>query len=250
MKVGFVSDVHGNLEALEAALELLEKKGVDTIKGIGDYVGYMTNPMECLDLLKSYDLITGNHDHGVLDTSELDRMNEYAYYALKWTKNILKPKYFLMLRNIPYVRVFESDGYTVVHGSLYQPKEFNYIFSSLDAKDCFELQNTQVAFVGHSHRPYIWKEVPLENGHFKIGHKAFLPDYGEIRLDDDVRYIFNVGSIGQPRDGNPKGCVVTYDTCDRVVEYERFDYDRKVTIQKMIDAGMPMYLYKRLVMGQ
>ncbi len=226
------------------------KKGVDTIRGVGDYVGYMTNPMECLDLLKGFDLVIGNHDRAVIDRSEQDRMNDYAYYAMEWTKAHLKDSYVALIKTLPYMREYSDEDYTIVHGSLHEPTRFNYIFTVAEAMKTFESLKTQVVFTGHSHNPHIWIEksaggLPVRNLHYPM-----VDDHQSVALDRECRYIFNVGSVGQPRDGNPKGCIVVFDTGTMTVEYQRFDYPLETTVGKMIKEHMPAFLYQRLLMGR
>lgn len=254
MKIGMLSDIHGNLEALLVALEILRRENVDQIKVLGDCVGYMTNPNECLNLVKQNKILLGNHDYAVINKNELYRMNDYAIQALKWTKKELSKDNISLLKTLPYTITDIEDNYTMVHSSLSEPSEFNYINNNYEALNNFKLLTTQILFVGHTHVPEIWaKSTDEPNDDTKLyllGGKAIsMEDRCCFKLDSSYKYIFNIGSVGQPRDKNPKGCLVLFDTINQTIEYRRFDYPRNITVQKIIDAKLPEFLYKRLLLG-
>lgn len=245
MRYIIMSDIHGNLEALTEIMKVSKNVFPDKFIVLGDIVGYMCNPNECIDIVKNFDCIMGNHDYAVTHPEMLDWFNPMAQHALKWTEYMLEDKNVEFLEKLPYRR--DYGKFTAVHGDITSPKRFNYIFEkgSLLKKN-FDEMTVPVLFVGHTHYPNVF--IRDENGNIKcISEKAG----GNIHLDIlNNRYIINVGSIGQPRDGSTDGCCVLFDDCNLDLEYIRFEYDIDSTVKKMIENNMPEPLYSRLYFGR
>ncbi len=241
MRYGLISDIHGNLEALEAVLKDMEKERVDTYLCVGDIVGYGANPKECIEIVKSLKaevLIAGNHEWGVLGFLGLDYFNQYAREAVVWTKGVLSHAELEYLKSFKLTSV--DKDITLVHGSLDEPKEFYYIFNSENADLTLRIQKTQVSFVGHSHFPGIF---------CYDGMASVKIDGMKTKIEPDKKYLMNIGSIGQPRDSDPRAAFGIYDEDDGVVEVKRVSYNIEAAQSKILSAGLPAQFALRLAPG-
>ena len=242
MRYGLISDIHGNLEALEAVLETLAKEGVDAYLCMGDIVGYGANPKECIKKVRSIEpkvLIAGNHEWGTLGLLELDYFSELARQAVIWTKGILNAD---ELEYLGSFKLLAADKkLTLVHGSLEEPEEFNYVFDSNDAGGTFRLLKTQLCFVGHSHVPGIF--------YFDGKVPGAINDV-KAKIGPGKKYVINIGSIGQPRDGDPRASFAIYDEDKKTVEIKRVAYDIEKAQTKILAAGLPKRLASRLAEGR
>lgn len=236
MKIAIISDIHGNLEALSEVFNYLSDKGVNDVFCLGDIVGYGPNPNECIDLVasKCKKSIIGNHDHAALGLTSIEYFNDFAKLSTYWTMNELtnKSKDFLLSLDFQ----ISTNDYILVHSSPSEPKSWNYVLSEEDAKQEFEHFEQNVCFIGHSHYPVIFSK----NGFSRKGN---------IVLDDTNKYIVNVGSTGQPRDGDSRACFCIYNLEQKSVEYVRIEYDIESTRKKIQDAGLPTFLADRLRKG-
>ena len=242
MRYGLIADIHGNLEAFEAVLEALAKERIDTYLCIGDVVGYGANPKECIKKVRSLEpkaLVAGNHEWGALGSLGLDYFSELACQAIIWTKSVLSGD---ELEYLGSFKLLAADKkLTLVHGSLEEPKEFLYIFDSNDARGTFGLLKTQLCFVGHSHIPGIFYCDGKTPGTIN-GMKA--------KIEPGKKYIINIGSIGQPRDGDPRASFAVYDEDSSAVEIKRVAYDVEKAKTKILAAGLPKRLASRLAEGR
>jgi len=242
MRYGIISDVHSNLEAFRAVLDALSKARIDEYLFIGDLVGYGADPHECIKEMKALgpkELIAGNHDRGMLGLLDIRYFNEYAAEALIWTKGVLGKEdldYFGSFRLI-----YESDRFTLVHGSLEKPEDFNYIMDEDEAYRTMKLMKTAICFVGHSHAAGIFHSA---------GGRAAFAVRPNIKIEPGNKYIVNVGSIGQPRDGDSRAAYAIYDDKAAVIEIKRAAYDINAAQQKIRDAGLPEWLASRLAEGR
>ncbi len=249
MKIGLISDIHGNLEALEVVLEYLStKEKVDKIIVLGDIVGYMANPNECVQLTKNYDCIQGNHDCTVVYEEDLDWFNPVAKEALIWTINKLTNENKNILKNLPLTKVYKEENFTISHGTLNSPEKFLYLDEIFEAYESFKLMETQLLFIGHTHIPQYFilhKNDSSEDIEIisKINYKR------EIQLQENKNYIFNIGSVGQPRDYNYKSCFAIYDTDKKTIKYIRLPYNVRKTAKKIKSNRLPKFLYKRILVG-
>ncbi len=244
MRFVVFSDVHANIEAFETFYKDVKKRGVDYFIFLGDIVGYGPNPKECIDMLKdiSHTNLMGNHDSAIINKNESKKFNEMAKASTVWTISVLKEDHLDFIRNLPYVAVIDNRYF--VHASPSDPSKWKYIISYSDAQEAFDSTLHNIIFVGHTHYPTVFINDISET-------KAFYPEEGElISIDERKRYIFNVGSIGQPRDNDNRLCYIIHDTVKNTVEYFRVSYDYKKTSKKIIKIGLPEFLAKRLEEGK
>lgn len=227
MRYAILSDIHGNLEAFRAVLAALDEERIGRYLFLGDVVGYGADPAGCIKLLKSLSpeaLIAGNHEWGVLGLLGREYFNVYARAAVEWTKTVLLESDMDYLRS--FKLLFESEDMTLVHGSLESPKEFHYIFNDADARATMKSMKSDLCFVGHTHVA------------------------GIFNSDDNKKRIVNAGSIGQPRDRDPRASFVVYDDSSGAIELKRTEYDIKTAQNKILKAGLPKELAFRLSAGQ
>ena len=240
MRYAIISDIHGNREALDAALADISELGVDEIICLGDIVGYGAEPVYCLEKVREVCsvVVAGNHDYAALEKINIDYFNALARQATLWTREQLKDEHRAYLEELPLVVQLESC--TVVHGSLDSPEMFDYIQTSYDAYLTMEQLENQVCFIGHSHVPitFLLKDVITYT----------LDD--RVELEGYEKAICNVGSVGQPRDNNPTACYATYDSDEGVVELRRLNYDIDRAAEKILQAGLPEFLAERLKLGR
>jgi predicted phosphodiesterase len=241
-RVGVISDIHGNLHALEAVLEQLQKENVDMIVCSGDVVGYGARPNECVEAIRKLKIptIAGNHDHAALLLTDISNFNEIAKAAVLWTKRVLTEENMEFLRQLPLTLKDTANNVFYVHASPKEPGEWNYILTMGEARTNFNYFTEQVCFIGHSHQPFI-----IENDEGNLA----CPTRPEIELREGRRYLINVGSVGQPRDHNPRACFVIVDFEAKKLEIRRCDYDLAGAQQAIISAGLPRELAERLAHG-
>ena len=241
MKYAILSDIHGNLEALQAVLAEVRLHGVGGYICLGDIVGYGANPDECLETLLALDPVTvlGNHDAAVCGRADLDIFAPLAYRAIIWTMERLSPAGKEYLSTLPLVRTI--NGFTIVHSNLSSPSDWRYIQSPGDSYSTFAHLTGQVCFFGHSHRPGIYQ---------KIDRWVDLIPESELRLAPGSRYLVNAGSVGQPRDRDPRASFAVYDEEEGKIEIVRVDYPVKRAQRKILAAGLPARLASRLSEGK
>ena len=245
MKYGIFGDIHGNLEALEAVLADMEEQGVTHPLCLGDLVGYGANPSECLDVIRALGcpVVRGNHDDLITLGKSPMSFSEAAKLSLEYARGQLNPSQMNFLRRLPMVWV---DGpVTLVHATLDGPESWGYISTRLEAQTCFLYQKTPVCFVGHTHRPCAFaqeKEVrPLE-----FRHVDTHPD----RSKTGRKFLFNVGSVGQPRDGDWRASYAIFAPQEYWVDLRRVSYNIEKASSKILKAGLPESLAKRLFKGE
>ncbi|MFA4981664.1 MAG: metallophosphoesterase family protein [Candidatus Omnitrophota bacterium] len=241
MRYALISDIHGNLEAFRAVLEALSKEKIDEFLFIGDVVGYGADPKECLKLLRSIRpkiLISGNHEWGVLGLLDESYFNDYVAKAVAWTKSVLDGDELDYLRSFDVVH--EDGSFALVHGSLYNPAGFNYIWDSKQASAVMKIMKAPICFAAHTHVAGIFY---TDKGRMEFVSNSKKAVRGE-------KYIVNAGSIGQPRDGDPRASFVIYDTESAVFEIRRVPYDIKSAQVKILKAGLPTMLADRLAEGR
>mgnify|MGYP006291062399 CR=1 FL=1 len=242
MKYAVFGDVHANLEALQTVLAACEDLGVDKYLCIGDIVGYNADPGPCVDVIRELDVevcIKGNHDEQASCDTELVGFNPQAAMAIEWTRQQLSAEQKEWLASLPYQQTV-GPKMTLVHATLDMPRMWGYIFDKLTAAACLNYQFTQVCFFGHTHVPLAFDKFgDVEGGR-----------YDEIHLEPGHKYLVNVCSVGQPRDGDPRAGFVTFSPEDRRVELHRVKYDLARTQDKILRAGLPERLAQRLAFGR
>lgn len=244
MRTLILSDIHSNLEALNAVLERAKSIGYEKLLCLGDVVGYAANPNEVCEIMIKIDgiFLMGNHDYGMLDVTSLKWFNENAQEAVVWTAKMLKQEYLSFLQS--FKEMTDTSLFVAVHGSLTKPL-WDYVHTEQEARACFDLLRHRVCFVGHSH----WAGAYFKNTKNNvISHMDFY-DGGKLTFSDDFQYIVNCGSVGQPRDRNPEASFGIFDDEAKTVEVFRVSYDIKATQEKILAAGLPQNLAYRLSMG-
>ncbi len=241
MKHAILSDVHGNLEALEAVLADIDGRGPDAVFCLGDFVGYGPDPNACVERLRPLiaGAVAGNHDLAALGELDISVFNPLAQAAILWTRQEMTPETRAFLRSLP--ERIERNGFLAVHGSVRDPIE-EYIFDPATAGESFRYGAFRVCAVGHTHVPAVFTQ---QNDGVRA---APLDPDQPLRLDPASRYIINVGSVGQPRDGDPRAAYVWMD--DETARLLRVDYPVARTQEKMRAAGLPAALAERLAYGR
>ena len=241
MRIAYISDVHANLEALEAVFRDIEQQKVQNIYFMGDVVGYGANPNECAELImNNCDLsIAGNHDHAALGITDISVFNERAAEAIMWTFEVMNEATSNFLDKQPFTREIESQGVFLAHGSPYDPEDWLYVLTMEDVERSLEAQDSRICLVGHSHRPFVAERTA--DGELMI-HPMW------VSLTEGSRYIMNVGSVGQPRDRDPRSSYMIID--DEMAELVRVEYDIALAQKKILDAGLPEQLARRLALGR
>jgi predicted phosphodiesterase len=246
MRIAIVADVHSNLEALEVVLRHAEgQKALEQVWCLGDIVGYGPDPNACPALLRRYNALTvpGNHDLAAIGLLSTEDFNPDAAAAAAWTARQLAPDERLYFESLTHV--IRQGDFTLVHGSLRWPI-WEYLYSPPVALAHFERQETPYSLVGHTHVPLL----VLEDDDSRDGCQMhYLEDGTAVELGDR-RLVINPGSVGQPRDGDPRTSYAVYDIDARTVTVHRLEYDIAVTQQKMESAGLPAWLIRRLSRGR
>ncbi len=243
MRVGIIADVHSNAEALESVLDGMQD--VEQIWCLGDIIGYGPEPERCIDMIMSrkHVCIIGNHDLCVLEDIDTSDFSREAIATCVWSRGRLDEKHLAYLRELP-TKAEPAPGILLVHGS---PRKdvFEYVLSSWQADEILSEANESIVFVGHSHVPLVF----MKAGDAYVDFIS-LADGQVFELNrDDVKYLINPGSVGQPRDGNPKASYMVFDTEKYVLEYHRVAYPIKMTQECMELAGLPASLSDRLERG-
>jgi predicted phosphodiesterase len=235
------SDVHSNLEALQAFFEVVEEMPHDKLVCLGDLVGYGADPNLVLELVreKTDILLAGNHDYAVCGKIKTTTFNSYAYHAALWTRKVLIYEKKKFLHSLPIY--LENDGITWVHSSPFEPEKWHYLTSTKDAIKNFDVLKTNLAFMGHTHSPLVIEETEKDRARIIKG--------SSIKLSEDLRYLINVGSLGQPRDGDSKPCFVRFDSISRELSFHRFSYLLEETQKKILINELPPFLAQRLSQG-
>ncbi len=238
-----ISDIHGNLAALNAFFDFYRKQGLKSSKIIcaGDIVGYGPAPSQCLKLIRSTTdiIINGNHERMLLNPNYRRDASHLAVEAIEWVERILRPEELSFIARLPENIKLDPSIY-LIHGSPEDPDE--YIFTSESAlRGIRVLKKLEIrrAIVGHTHVPGVFDQR---------GAKLYKPGI-EVKLDPEQYYIINPGSIGQPRDGDPRGSFCVMDSDNLAVNFYRFEYDIDLTAKQISKAGLPIQLAHRLFNG-
>lgn len=245
MRLAIFSDIHGNLEALETFAAHAARRQVDRYMCLGDMIGYGANPNECIDLIRNLhkiNMVLGNHDAAAIWVTSPYAMNKEATAAILWTMEQLNDSHIAFLKKLkPAIRI---QNMVFAHANAYNPLAWRYVLDRKYAARAFSGTRAQLQFIGHSHKPLV------------ITRKNFIkiifmtPQASQaIPVENHRHQIINCGSIGQPRDGNPKACYVIYDTRAAKIEFHRCAYDYETAGAKIIKAGLPESLARRLRKG-
>jgi diadenosine tetraphosphatase ApaH/serine/threonine PP2A family protein phosphatase len=243
MRYLIISDIHSNLAAFEAVLA--DAGSFDKVWCLGDVVGYGPDPNECVERLRDlpHVCVVGNHDWAALGKMDTEDFNPDAKRACLWTREQLSPSNLEYLGTLP--KSFVEEGFTLVHGSPRHPI-WEYILYSFTAKANFEYFDTRFCFVGHTHVPIIYRYRP-ENPNQPCD--TMIPPSDRSLVLGDDRLIINPGSVGQPRDGDPRASYAILDSDELTLEYRRVSYPIETTQARMVERGLPVRLVMRLAYG-
>lgn len=221
MLYGIIADIHSNLEAFRVVLQ--ELRAVEQIVCLGDIVGYGPNPTECITIMKERNIptVAGNHDKAAVGEMSTQWFNENARLAVEWTSEQLTDDSIVYLKTSPLT--LEFDDFQIVHGSLVNPLE-EYLENRTVAFPTFEKMTKGLLFVGHTHVP--------------------------LHLRSEAKEIINPGSVGQPRDGDPRASFGIYDSEKKEFTLHRIEYNISLVQEKMKKAELPPHLIERLSYGQ
>ena len=241
MRIAVISDIHGNLEALNTVLSASKELEVDRYICLGDIVGYGANPNECIDLVREWaDLvIAGNHDHAAVGLTDVTDFNPFARYAALWTARTLTSANRDYLIELPLL--IEEPEATFVHAEPEKPTEWRYIRSLYEASACLDWIRGKLCFIGHSHQPFMVSKEDTTG-------VQVIPYVTEI--DSKAKYLINVGSVGQPRDHDERASFALWDRKEGTLEIVRVAYEIEKTQRKIRDEGLPPFLADRLAHGE
>jgi len=240
MRFAIFGDIHANLEAFEAVLADAKEHGCSSYVCLGDVVGYNASPNECMEIVQSLGcpVVKGNHDEYASTSSPVDNFNPLAEAAILWTREKLNLKEKKWLFDLPLVTT--AGDFTIVHATLDDPAGWGYVLNQLDAAASFSRQETQICFFGHTHAPRLYVRDNSVIG---------LP-LTTVRCESQKKYFVNVGSVGQPRDGDWRAAYAVFDSEVSEITLRRLRYDIVQTQEKILEAGLPFKLAERLQFGR
>lgn len=243
MRIAIFSDIHSNLEALEAVLGHALGHKVDRYVCLGDVVGYGANPNECIDLLLSLpssSCLLGNHDAAVLGLP--GNMKKDARRVILWTREVLTKTSIWFLKELE--DLIKWDNISFCHSNPYRPRNWYYVAEKTYISSSFARSKAKILFVGHTHVPVAITRKNFFCIYIRSPRHSMVVPAAELN-----RQIFNTGSVGQPRDGDPRASYLIYDTEKQVIEFYRVDYDWERAGEKILSAGLPEIYAKRLING-
>lgn len=249
MIYAFISDLHSNVEAVEAVLSTIPPG--TPVYCLGDVVGYGADPNGVCDILRKRDIKTvkGNHDAAAVGEVDFANWNPMAAQSAVWTKNQLNDENSKWLRSLPYF--FEINdhkgGFTVVHASPNEPSQWEYVLSPKKAECAFEHFKTRICFIGHSHHPHSFE---LRGGMIIDEIRSTKRSENTMSIKAGSQYIINVGSVGQPRDANKKASFVLYDSSNQTIQWRRSIYDIERAAGKIFATSLPRSNAERLSIGR
>ena len=242
-KYAILGDIHANIDALNVVLEDARAQGVTNFVSVGDVVGYNAAPTECIRIVRDElkcPVVRGNHDHYVsyLATSLAD-FHPAAAQVVEWTRSQLSADDMQWLHDLPLQKPIM--GFMLVHSTLDMPDRWGYVFDNQQAEANFNYQRTPLCFHGHTHVPIIYAYTPGGVVHYEPC---------DFKLELGQRLFINVGSVGQPRDGDPRASYVIYDMDARFVRFRRLEYDVAAAQARCRAAGLPERCAERLGVGR
>ena len=247
MRYLILSDIHSNLDALEAILQTAEHGSWDRVVVLGDLVGYGGAPNAVIDRIRDLNpvaIIRGNHDKASCGIEDGSNFNHVARVAAMWTGDTLTPQNRDYLRSLPAGPLVIDDYVEICHGSPFD--EDHYIFDADDARRALEAGTRQLCLFGHTHLPVVFRRAGN-------AYDGFVPEGDaeiQLPLEDGVRYVVNPGSVGQPRDGDPRAAFALYDSETRVLTLRRVPYAVDAAQRRILGAGLPASLANRLSVGR
>ncbi len=247
MRIAVLSDIHGNLTALEAVLEAIGDDA-EQVWCLGDIIGYGPDPNACVERVREGGFITvvGNHDHACLGHLDLADFNPDARRACEWTSERLSRENRLFLEGLPDTLV-QEERFTLVHGSPRAPV-WEYVASPEVALENLAFFETPICLVGHTHVPLAFHLTVEDEDERSRCERRWLQDGQRLDLSKG-RWILNPGGVGQPRDGDPRAAFLLLDTAAGTAEVRRVPYEVEAVQKRMRRAGLPQSLVTRLAFG-
>ena len=244
MRIGVLSDIHANYEALSAVLEAYKAEGVERYYCLGDTVGYGGSPEECAQIIRTLCTATilGNHDAAVASRMDYSYYYEAARQALDTHASMVSAESMEWLKSLPYQVKLKDFGVDLCHGSPVRLEEFEYIFAPEQARECLPIYDElgHITLIGHSHLCKVFALTP--------NSVEELPPVDFV-LDPDKKYIVSVGSVGQPRDYDNRASFTVFDTEKRRFEFKRVEYDIETAADKVLRARLERHFAHRLFIG-
>lgn len=244
MRYAIISDIHANLEALQATVKDIKNTRAEEVICLGDIVGYYPNPNECAELCRTHGFrcLRGNHDDAAVGSCGIEDFNPVAQAALRWTANELSQSNKEWLRRLPE-KVRVDENVLAVHGAPWHP--YAYIFFAEDTAFAFShlrshYSQVQICFFGHTHQKALFSS---DTGPIQLDKKK------KFQFHDPGLYLVNPGSVGQARDGRPGASYLIYDSETREIQFRHVPYDLNLTRRKVIATGLPLMLAERLALG-
>ena len=239
-KFAILGDIHANLDALHAVIDDARSQGVTDFLSVGDVVGYNSCPSECIRVVRELGCVTvrGNHDHYCSYNESLDDFQPLAASVIAWTRRQLTEEDQKWLHDLPYKKI--TNGFTLVHSTLDMPEHWGYVFDVLAAEASFSYQPTSLCFHGHTHVPMIYRRA----------HEIMRVEPCKMKMNLGEKFFVNVGSVGQPRDGDPRSAYVLYTPKTKEIEFVRVAYDVAAAMERNRKAGLPERLATRLSQGR
>ena len=247
MPVAVVTDIHANLAALEAVLADIDERGVEEIWCLGDVVGYGAEPDACTELVRERCAVclVGNHDLAVLGALDVAAFSEAAAEAVSWTRENIGEESLEFLRSLDPSGL--REGVALFHASPRDPV-WEYVLSVEQAFPCLEAQPEPLALIGHSHVALFF--AAPQGGGLGDTVGGQVGDGARLELDGGGRWLVNPGSVGQPRDGDPRAAWLELDVGAGTARFHRLPYDVDRSAAAIVDAGLPKRLADRLYIGQ
>lgn len=247
-RIGLFADLHSNLEAFEACMAKAEELGVTRMVFLGDIVGYNADPAALIERIaalvdsKKAIAVVGNHDEAIFKDYR-NQMNASANAAIEWTKTQLQDSHVQFLKGLPLI--IKEEKICFVHASAHNPSDWNYITDSMSAWRCVQNSGKSYTFVGHAHEQALFYQSA-------VGKLIrFAPHPGdEIPVLQHRQWVGVVGSLGQPRDGNPEACFAVFEPDSEALTFHRVPYDCFTAAEKVRRAGLPEDLANRLITGR
>lgn len=244
MRIGIFSDVHANIEAMNAVVDAFRSERIDKYVCIGDVVGYGASPNECCDLIRKLAAFTilGNHDAAVAGRMDYSYYYEAARHALDVHAAMVSPENMAWLKGLPYQHKVDEGDVLLCHGSPVRLEEFEYIFAPEQARECLPIWEKlgHITLIGHSH---LCKVFALTRNSVEE-----LPS-ADFDLEPDKKYIVSVGSVGQPRDFDNRASFTVFDTEKKRFEFKRIEYDIELAADKVLRARLERNFAHRLFIG-
>jgi len=241
-RFAILGDIHANSDALAAVIEDARSQSATDFLCVGDIVGYNADPVGCIALVRDQlaaVTVRGNHDHYCSYDERLNDFQPLAASVIDWTRRQLSDDDSTWLRQLPLQKAHMGIG--LVHSTLDMPDHWGYVFDLLDAEAHFNYQSTTLSFHGHTHVPVVFA---------KQGGDVMRFEPSTFHAGIGTKYFINVGSVGQPRDGDPRSSYVLFCSKTRTIEFRRVAYDVEAAMGRNLRAGLPERFVKRLALGR